>query len=135
MASVAEAGPGPVEEGLRSLLGEVVDHVRALLRLELALARDEVRRAVESLRRGVVLMAAGALLGSLGLMSLMAALVAALATVWPLWLSAAVVGLVLAIGGGLFARAAIAGLSLVDVRPRATIETLEETKAWLRSRR
>jgi hypothetical protein len=83
----------------------------------------------------VLLMAAGTLLGALGLLSLMAALVAALATVWPLWLSAAVVGVVFALGGGLAARAAIAGLTLADVRPWATIETLEETKAWLESRK
>ena len=89
MAAVASASRPPVEEGLRSLLGDVVDHVRALFRLELALARDEVRRSVASLRRGALLMAGAAVLGTLGLLSLMAALVAALSTVWPLWLSAA----------------------------------------------
>ena len=133
MASASASRP-PVEEGLRSLLGDVIDHVRALFRLELALARDEVRRSVASLRRGALLMAGGALLGTLGLLSLMAALVAALSSVWPLWLSAASVGLVFgALGAGL-ARAAMSGLSLEDVRPSATIETLEETKAWLKSR-
>lgn len=134
MGSAASMGRPPIEEGLRSLLGDVVDHVRALFRLEMALARDEVRRAVASLRRGALLLAAGALLGTLGLLSLMAALVAALATVWPLWLAATAVGAVFAAAGGLLAKAAMSGLSLEEVRPSATIETLEETKAWLRSR-
>jgi hypothetical protein len=135
MAFATSAGPQPVEEGLRSLLGDVVDHVRALLRLELALARDEVRRALVSLRRGALLLAGALLLGTLGLLSLMAALVAALSTVWPLWLAATVVGLAFALTGGLLGRAAMAGLSLAEVRPSATIETIEETKAWLRSRK
>jgi hypothetical protein len=133
MASAASTGH-PSAEGLRSLLGDVVDHVQALLRLELALARDEARRAVQSLRHGALLMAAAVLLGTLGLLSLMAALVAALATVWPLWLAAGVVGAVFAIAGGLLGRAAISGLTLEEVRPSATIETIEETRAWLKSR-
>jgi Putative Actinobacterial Holin-X, holin superfamily III len=133
MASVASTGH-PADPGLRTLLGDVVDHVRALLRLELALARDEVRRALESLRHGVILLAGAVLVGSLGLLSLMAALVAALATVWPVWLAAGAVGTVFAVAGGLLARAAVSGLTLQGVRPSATIETLEETKAWLKSR-
>ena len=133
MASAASTGH-PADPGLRSLLGDVVDHIRALLRLELALARDDVRQALDSLRHGALLLAGGVLLGSLGLLSLMAALVAALATVWPLWLAAGAVGAVFAIAGGLLARAAISGLTLEHVRPWATIETIEETKAWLKSR-
>jgi hypothetical protein len=64
----------------------------------------------------------------------MAALVAGLATVWPVWLAAATVGAAFAAAGALLARAAVAGLTLEEVRPSATFETLEETKAWLRSR-
>jgi hypothetical protein len=44
------------------------------------------------------------------------------------------VGAAFAVAGALLARAAVAGLTLEDVRPSATFETLEETKAWLRSR-
>jgi hypothetical protein len=133
MASAASK-PQPLHESMRTILGEVVDHVRNLVRLEIALARDEARRAIVSLRRGATLMAAAALVGSLGLLSLMAALVAALATVWPVWLAAATVGLLFGVVGALLARAALAGLRLEEFRPSATIETLEETKAWLRSR-
>jgi Putative Actinobacterial Holin-X, holin superfamily III len=134
MASAASTSHPAAEPGLRALLGDVVDHVRALLRLELALARDEVRRALEALRHGVLLLGAAVMVGTLGLLSLMAALVAALATVWPLWLAAGAVGAVFAVTGGLLARAAISGLTLADVRPSATIETIEETRAWLKSR-
>jgi hypothetical protein len=122
------------EQSVRALFGDVIDHLRALLRLELALARDEVRRAVASLRRGALLLAGAAVLGGVGLLSLMAALVAALALVWPLWVAAGVVGAVFAGGGALLARAAMSGLSLKEMRPSATLETLEETKAWMESR-
>lgn len=36
MAAAASMGPQPVEENLRTLLGNVVGHVRGLVRLELA---------------------------------------------------------------------------------------------------
>ena len=134
MASVTSTGHAPVDEGVRSLLGEVVGHVRALLRLELALARDEARRAVASLRRGAILLSAAVLVGALGLLSLMAALIAALSLVWPVWLAAAVVGLLFGVVGAMLAKTAISGLALGQVRPSATIETLQETKAWLKSR-
>jgi hypothetical protein len=133
MATAAHTGH-TVEESLRSLLGDVVDHVRSLVRLEIALARSEVRRAVTSLRRGLVLLAAAVLLGTLGLLSLMAALVGALSIVWPFWLAATVVGIVFASVGGVIGRMAMTGLTLQDVRPSATVGTLEETKAWLKSR-
>lgn len=133
MASAATR-PETLHESVRTLLGDVVDHVRSLVRLELALARDEARRALVSLRKGATLMAAAALLGTLGLLALMAALVSALALVWPVWLAAGTVGLVFAVVGALLGRAALSGLRLEGVRPSATFETLEETKAWLKSR-
>jgi uncharacterized membrane protein YqjE len=133
MATAASTGPD-IEGSLRSLLGDVVDHVRSLVRLEVALAKAEVRRAVVSLRRGALLMGAGVLLGSLGLLSLVAALIGGLSTVWPFWLAATVVGIVFAAVGGALGRMALSGLKLEGVRPSATFETLEETKAWLKSR-
>src|SRR5687767_12286443 len=92
-------GPGE----LRRLLADVVEHTRSLVRLELELARQEVKQALASLKRGLVLAAVGALLGALALGVLVTALVAGLATVWPVWLAAVVVAVVLGvIGGGLF---------------------------------
>jgi hypothetical protein len=123
-------GPGD----LRRLLADVVEHTRSLVRLELELARQEVKQALASLKRGLVLAAAGALLGALALGVLVTALVAGLATVWPVWLAAAVVAVVLgAVGGGLVVSAGrlLRGESL---KPRATLQTIRETKQWLKAR-
>lgn len=116
------------------LVGELVDHVRALFRLEMALAKDEARRATVALARGAVLVGAAVLVALLGLQALVLAAVAGLATAWPWWLSAAVVGLVLCGVAGILVRHGLTALRLRGVRPSATIETLQETKAWLRSR-
>jgi cytochrome c biogenesis protein CcdA len=130
MAAATSAHPHP-QDGLRGLIGDVIDHVRTLFRLEVALARDEVRRSVLKVRRGMVFLAAGIVLGTVGLLSLCAALVAGLATVVPVWASAAIWSAVFAAVALPLARV---GLDGVRLEPSATLETLEETKAWLESR-
>jgi hypothetical protein len=130
MASATSAHPHPTES-LRALLGDVVDHVRTLFRLEVALARDEVRRSVIRVRRGMVFMAAAVVLATVGLMALCAALVAGLATVVPVWLSAGIWAVVFAAVALPLARMGMDGLRLES---SPTVETLQETKEWLASR-
>lgn len=133
MASATSSHPHPTE-GLRQLIGDVVDHVRNLFRLELALAKDEVRRSALKVRRGVVFLALAVVLSTIALLALCAALVAGLATVIPLWASAAVWGVVFAAVALPLARVGMNGLSMEELKPAATLETLEETKEWLASR-
>jgi predicted ABC-type sugar transport system permease subunit len=130
MASATSAHPHH-QDGLRGLIGDVIDHVRTLFRLEVALARDEVRRSVLKVRRGMVFLAAGIVLGTVGLLSLCAALVAGLATVVPVWASAAIWSAVFA---GVALPLARVGLDGIRLEPSATLGTFEETKEWLESR-
>lgn len=133
MASATSAHPHPTD-GLRQLIGDVVDHVRNLFRLEIALAKDEVRRSALKVKRGVVFLAAAIVLATVALLALCAALVAGLATVVPVWASAAIWAAVFAGVALPLARAGMEGLSVGELKPAATIETLEETKEWLASR-
>jgi hypothetical protein len=133
MASATSAHPHP-SDGWRQLLGDVVDHVRNLFRLEVALAKDEVRRSALKLRRGVLFLAVAIVLATVGLLALCAALVAGLATVMPVWASAAIWSVVFAGVALPLARVGMNGLSVDGLKPAATIETLEETKEWLASR-
>jgi hypothetical protein len=130
-----EGGMGqekPVE--LRRLLADVVEHTRRLIRLELELARTEARQALAAVRRAAVLGAAGAALALLAVGVLVTALVAGLATVWPVWLAAAVVAVLLALlGAGLLVSAGRL-LGGGRLRPKATLETVRETRQWLKSR-
>jgi putative superfamily III holin-X len=130
MASATSAHPHPTE-GLRALIGDVVDHVRTLFRLEVALARDEVRRSALRVRRGVVFLSAAIVLATVGLMALCAALVAGLATVVPVWASAAIWAVVFA---GVALPLARVGMDGLRLEPSPTAETLQETKEWLASR-
>jgi uncharacterized membrane protein len=133
MASATSTHPHPTD-GLRQLIGDVAEHVRNLFRLEVALAKDEVRRSAMKLRRGVLFLAVAIVLAVVGLMALCAALVAGLATVVPVWVSAAIWAVVFAAVALPLARLGMNGLSVDGLKPSATIETLEETKEWLASR-
>jgi Putative Actinobacterial Holin-X, holin superfamily III len=119
---------------LRRLLADVVDHTRTLLHLEVELAKQEARRALAAVRRGLLLGAVGAVLSLLALGVLVTALVAGLATVWPVWLAAAVVAIAMALLGAGLMLAAGKALRGESLKPKATLETIRETRQWLKAR-
>lgn len=86
--------------GLADAARHVADHATTILRLELRLAAQEVKRKTRALGVGVVLLLAAALLATLIVPLLLAAAVAALALVLPVWESFLIVAgaLVLAVG-------------------------------------
>jgi hypothetical protein len=89
----------PVATREPGLLQQLTRQLTTLLRQELALARTELYQSLTRL-----LSATGSLLGGFallytGLLFLLAAAVAGLATVLPLWLAALSVGLLICLGG------------------------------------
>lgn len=92
-------------EGVRERFGDVVEHGRSLLRLELALVTDRVRRRMGSLRRGLTLVALAAVLGLTALLALAGAIIDLLATVWPVWVSVMAVAAAFGVLAALVGRA------------------------------
>ena len=78
-----------------------------------------------------MLLAAAVVLATIGLMALCAALVAGLATVVPVWLSAAIWAVVFA---GISLPLARVGMNGLRLESSPTAETLQETREWLESR-
>ena len=113
---------------------DVVKHARALLQLEVDLAREEARAAVAAARRSLLLAVVGLVLGVLALQALLGAFVLVLAVAWPPWLAAAVVGLLLAVGCAVMMRAARKQVGGDALRPTATLDSLRQTKQWLTSK-
>jgi hypothetical protein len=134
--------PGPEEAAYRprsersiaSLLADLANEIRALLRLEVALFRAELAEKLQRIGRGVAALAAGGILAFSGWMALLAAAVLALAMVVRPWLAALIVGI---------ASLAVAALLLylgkrwLDTRllvPRRSLNSLREDEAWTRER-
>ena len=119
-------------ESFGELLGELANNSAALVRDEIALAKQEMREKVTVLSSGAITIVIGGLLGLVALLTLAAAAVAGLAHVMDTALAALLVGVVLAAVGGSIAFIGIGRLKRTNLKPQQTIETLEEDKEWLK---
>ncbi|MDP8953205.1 MAG: phage holin family protein, partial [Actinomycetota bacterium] len=75
-------------------------------------------------------LAAGGAVAYAGLLAIIAGVIFLLGLVMPLWLSALLVGIVVAIVGYFLVRKGLDALKQEDPAPRETIETLKEGKEW-----
>ena len=96
----AEATQSTNEHGVGAAVKDVTAHAKALIGLELELAKLELGRKVAALGIGLGLVAAGAVVALYALGFLLATVAAALATFLPTWLALLIVALVLAVTAG-----------------------------------
>jgi len=126
----------PVEtmprESFGELLSQLANHSATLVRDEMALAKQEMRESLRSLRVGATTLAIGAFIGSIALMTLTAAAVIGLAHYIDAGYAALIIGGALAVVGAGVAFAGMNRLKRTNLRPDQTIETLEEDKKWLK---
>lgn len=120
-------------------LGDLVEQlsadVRELVRAELALAKSELVGNARRLAVAAAIAGAGALLGLLALGTFTATAVIALANVWPTWLAALVVALVLGALANMLALVGIrVGRRAAPPTPAATIESIKEDVEWVKTR-
>jgi hypothetical protein len=83
------------EPGLGAAAKDVAEHASAIARLEIELAKLEVKKKLAALGLGIGLLAAAVAIGLYGIGFLFATITAALATFLPVWLSLLIVTLVL----------------------------------------
>jgi hypothetical protein len=120
------------ERSISELFGQLTQDLTLLVRQELLLARTEITEKVSRLVANAVSVAAGGLVAYVGALALVAALILALhelADISP-WISALIVGAVLAIAGYLMLQRGLKELKRVDLSPRRTVETLKDDVQW-----
>jgi uncharacterized membrane protein YqjE len=121
-----------IDVGMGELLKQLGTDIGALVRGELALARKEMKDALQAVRNATVVVALGGVLSLLALGTLTAAAVLALADRMGNAPAALLVGLVLtAIAAGAVFWG-VSRLRNVPVKPEKTLESLEETKEWMK---
>jgi Putative Actinobacterial Holin-X, holin superfamily III len=119
----------PPSDLLRSLLADI----RLMLELEAELAKLEVKDKGSRLGIAGGILSGAAVIALLALGTLIAAAVAGLAIVLPLWAAALIVGtalVVVAVVMFLVGRARMRAVG--SLAPTATIETAREDVAWIR---
>ncbi len=121
---------GRDDRSLGELFAELAQETSTLVRQEVNLAKVEMSDKASRVGRQVGVLAAGGAVAYAGLLAILAAVIVLLDNVMPLWLSALLVGIAVAVVGYLLVRRALDALKREDFAPRQTIETLKEDQRW-----
>jgi len=116
------------ERGIGELFGQLSEDMTLLVRQEVQLARAELTEKLSRLTTNLVSVIAGGFVAYVGALALVAALILALndlASISP-WVSALIVGAVLAIAGYAMLRRGVSELKRVDLAPRRTVENIRD---------
>ena len=115
----------PAERSLRELASSLSSDVSLLVRQEAELAKAQIDDRVQRAKKDGIALGLGGAVAYTGVLALTAAVIAAFATAMPIWLSALLVGLVLAASGGVMLRKATTDLARMDAVPRASVESIK----------
>ncbi len=118
------------EPSLGALFGELLHDTQKLLRQEVALAKSEVSQKASVAGSAVTYLAIGGFIAYAGFLAIVFAIIAALGLIMPVWLSALIVGLVVAIIGYLVLQQGLNNLKANKLVPHQTIQSLKETTEW-----
>jgi len=121
---------GRDERSLGELFSELAQETSTLVRQEVNLAKVEMSEKASRAGKHVGFLAAGGAVAYAGLLAILAGVIVLLGQVIPMWLSALLVGLVVAGVGYFLVRKGLDALKREDLAPRQTIETLKEDGQW-----
>lgn len=124
------------DSSMAQLISGIVGDAQDLVRKEIALARQEVREELDAAKSaGIKLGIAGAVLTVGGLLVVLA-VAQGIADLfdWPAWAGYALVGVVLAIVGGILFSAAQRQIKNIHPVPERTLETMKENVEWIKDR-
>jgi len=127
-----EAQPAKAEKSLGELLGDLTREIATLVREEATLAKTEMTQKLSRVGKDVGFLAAGGAVAYAGFLAIIAAVIIGLAQAgmeW--WVSALLVGAVVAAIGGYLVSKGLNALKQVNLTPSETVETLKEDAQWI----
>ena len=131
-----ETGDG--RRGLGGLLRDLAGDAATLVRCEWRLAQDEVGRAAAGVGSGIALVAAGAVVALLGVLSLIVGGVLLIGDQWLpsdlYWVAALIVLVITGVVATWLAKRGMVLLSPSQLAPRESMASLEEDKRWMKQR-
>ena len=130
--AASPARPATNADGsIRPLLNQLAEDSGALVKQEIALAKAEMRETLARTASGATRIAIGGAVAAVAGLVLTAFLVLLLGSLLGnYWLAALIVGVALALIGGLLAVMGVRRLKDLSVAPTQTIETLREDAQW-----
>jgi hypothetical protein len=118
------------ERSLGELFADLARETSTLVRQEVELARTEMTQKATQVARDGGTIGIGGAIAYAGFLAVVAALILGLGLFLPLWLSALIVGLVVAGIGYAVLQSGLSALKRANLAPRETIETLKEDAEW-----
>jgi len=116
---------------LGELFAELARESSTLVRQELDLAKAELTRKASRTAQDIGLLVVGGAIVYAGLLGILAAVIIGLAAAGlPWWLSALIVGLLVAVVGYVLVQKGLAALKRDDLAPRQTLESIKEDTQW-----
>ncbi len=123
------------DRSLGDLFADLSRQTSTLIRQEIELAKTEMTAKASRLGRDVASLGAGAAVGYAGFLAIVYGVIVLLATVLgSVWLSAFIVGGVLAAVGFFLVQSGRQAMQREDLTPQRTIESLKEDAEWAKER-
>ncbi len=125
------------DRSVGELFGQLSQDMTLLFRQEVQLARAEMTEKISRVTNNLVSVVAGGFVVYIAALALVAALILVLNDVAHIspWVSALIVGAVLAVAGGVMLNRGLKELKRVDLAPRRTVETLKDDVQWAKEQR
>lgn len=124
------------ERSFGELFGRLTEDMSLLMRQEVQLVKAEMKETMSRATTDLVAVGGGGLVALAGGLTLVAALVLLLVALGiTAWLSALIVGGVLAGAGFMMLKRGLSDLKQVDLTPRRTVETLKDDVQWAKEQR
>ena len=121
------------DRSIGELFAELAQETATLVRQEVQLAKTEMSQKASRVGKDVGFLAAGGAVAYAGLLAILAGVIFLLGLAIPLWLSALLVGIVVAIVGYFLVKKGLDALKQEDLAPQETITTLKEDKEWAKA--
>jgi uncharacterized membrane protein YqjE len=118
------------DRSLGELFANLSRETTTLVRQEVELAKTEMTQKASRVLKNVGFLAIGGAVAYAGLLAIIAAVIILLAAILPWWLSALLVGIVIAAIGGFLIWKGLDALKKEDLVPRETLESLKEDQEW-----
>jgi len=120
------------ERSIGELFAELSQKTTTLVRQEIQLAKVEMSQKASRVGKNVGFLLIGGVVAYTGLLAVVAAAIILLGEVIAYWLSAAIIGVVIAAVGAALVVKGANTLRQEEPTPRETVETLQEDKEWLK---
>jgi hypothetical protein len=120
------------ERSIGELFAELSQKTTTLVRQEIQLAKVEMSQKASRVGKNVGFLVVGGVVAYTGVLALVAAGIILLGQLIPYWLSAAIIGFVIAAVGVVLVIKGANTLRQEEPTPRETVETIQEDKEWLK---